>query len=69
MGNIYSSLSSQPELLKFDLLKNECTQEESRLISRGLSTNQEGEIQAFHVKSNKKRKFKYNKKESNKSYK
>ena len=35
-------LSSQPKLPKFDLLKNECTQEEYRLVSRGLRTNQEG---------------------------
>ena len=62
-------LSSWPKLPKFELLKNEGTQEESRLVSRGLSINQEGEIQALCVKSNKKRKFKYNKRESNKSYK
>ena len=62
-------LSSWPKLPKFDLLKNECTQEESRLVSRGLSTNQEGDIQALHVNSNRKRKFKHNKRESNKSYK
>ena len=34
-----------------------------------IKSNQEGEIQALHIKSNKKRKLKYNKKESNKSYK
>ena len=62
-------LSSQPKLPKFDQLKNECTQEESRLASRGLSTNQEGDVQALYAKSNKKRKFKHNKKEFNKNHK
>ena len=62
-------LSSRPELPKFDQLKNECTQEESRLASRGLSSNQEGDIQTLYTKSNKKRKFKNNKKDFNKNHK
>ena len=45
-------LSSCPELPKFDVLKNECTQEESRLISRGLSIDQEGDVQSLYVNSN-----------------
>ena len=32
-------LSSRPELPIFELLKNECTQEDSRVVSRGLSIN------------------------------
>ena len=62
-------LSSRPELPKFDQLKNECTQEESRLASRGLSSNQEGDIQARYTKLNNKRKFKNNKKDFNKNHK
>ena len=54
-------LSSHPKLPKFDQLKNECSQEESRLASRGLIANQESDIQALYSKSNKKRKFKHNK--------
>ena len=37
---IICALSSQPKLPKFELLKNECTQEESRLITRGIISNQ-----------------------------
>ena len=65
-------LSSRPDLPKFELLKNECTQEESRLVSRGINLKQEGYIQALHANMNnkeKKGKFKKNTKESNKSYK
>ena len=60
-------LSSRPELPKFDQLKNECTQEESRLASRGLNSNQDNDIQALYSKSNKKRKFNHNKKGNNKN--
>ena len=67
--NFIRGLSPRPELPKFESLKNECTQEESRLISRGISLNQEGDIQALQVSTNKKRSFKRNKRGSNKPYK
>ena len=34
-------LISRPNLPKFELLKNECTQEESRLVSKGININQD----------------------------
>lgn len=68
-GTFIRGLSSRPELPKFELLKNECTQEESRLVSRGISLNQEGNICSLQVSSNKKRKFNQNRRESNKPYK
>lgn len=65
-------LSSWTDLPKLELLKNECTQEESRLISRGINLNQEVYIQALQANTNNKQnkgKFKWNRKEFNKSYK
>ena len=62
-------LSSRPELSKFDQLKNECTQEESRLASRGLISNPDNDIQALYSKSNKKINFNHNKKGNNKNHK
>ena len=67
--NFILGLSSQLELPKFESLKNESTQEESRLISRGISLNQEGDIQALQISTNNKRSFKRNKIGSNKPYK
>ena len=50
---------SHPSIPKFDILKNERTQEEARPISRGIISNKEEEIQAWHINSsNKKGKFK-----------
>lgn len=43
---------SRPTIPKFDQLKNDCTQGESRLISRGIISNKEEEIQALRAKSN-----------------
>ena len=58
---------SRPSLPKFDQLKNDCTQEESQLISRGIISNKEEEIQASQEKSsNKKGNFK--RKRGNKNY-
>ena len=60
---------SKPSIPAFDQLKNDCTSEESRLISRGIISNQEGENQAlFSVSNNKgkKRKFKGNKNDKRK---
>lgn len=45
-------MSSWPELPNFDQLKNDCTQEESRLITRGISPHQEGEIQVLETNKN-----------------
>lgn len=51
-------ISRTPPLPKFEQLKNKCIQEESRLISRGLGPNKEGEIQALNTNTfNKKKKF------------
>ena len=66
------SLSSPPDLPKFEQHKNECTQEESRLILRGISLNRGGDIQALQINTSnkgKKRKFKRKRKEFNKTYK
>lgn len=66
---------SRPSIPAFDQLKNDCTSEGSRLISRGIISNQEGENQAlFSVSNNRgeKRKFKgkkYDKKKGNNNYK
>ena len=52
---------SRPSIPSFDQLKTDCTSEESRLISRGIVSNQEGENQALFLAPNhqgKKRKFK-----------
>ena len=55
---------SRPSIPTFDQLKNECIAKESRLISRGITSNQEGENQALHTVSNKqKRKFNNNKRD------
>ena len=64
------ALRGLPIIPTFDQLKNECIAEESRLISRGITSNQEGENQALHTVSNKrKRKFNNNKRNfKNKDY-
>lgn len=52
---------SRHSIPSFDQLKTDCTSEESRLISRGIVSNQEGENQALFSAPNhqeKKRKFK-----------
>ena len=56
--NFMRGLSSWPKLPKFESLKNECTQEDSRLIMRGIVWNQEGEFQALQVSTNNKGKIK-----------
>lgn len=57
----FIQIFSIPSIPAFDQLKNDCTLKESRIISRGIISNQEGGNQAlFSVSNNKgkKRKFK-----------
>lgn len=57
---------SRPSIPKFDLLKNECAQEEAQLISRIIISDKEEEIQALHINSsNKKGKIQKKKREEN----
>lgn len=42
-------ITRRPSLPKFDQLKNDCSQEESQLISRGIGPTKGNEIQALHT--------------------
>lgn len=61
-------ITGRPSLPKFDQLKNDCTQEESRLISRGIGPTKEGEIQALPAKANNKGEKNFKRKRGNHRY-
>ena len=61
--SLIQGVSVHPSLTKVDQLKNECTQEESQLITRGIIHNKEEGIQALHANSNNKRKRHFKKRE------